>query len=345
MSTAAGVTTSRRLLTPIAGLVLLAGALAFPLLDLGAFPRSLAMRFLIDVVIVLGFHAFMGYTGQINFGVSGFVALGAYIYVLGQTRLGLPYPVALAAAIPAGILISFVLSELFLRLRGHMMAIATLVFGLVVWLMAGSLVEFTGGADGIPSVRPELFDERLGFEPVYYVTLAAVVITYLMVERVIHSRIGRALKAVEHDELLGATVGINNHHYLRLMFVVSGTAMVVGGALYAQDARWVSSNDFSLLLSFDILVMALVGGVGHNRGMFAGVAVMMFVGELLTGLQEWRLAASGVVLLGILFLAPRGIAGLLGALSERVRRPGRRPPERSVAGAPVEPVDWRDDSA
>ncbi|MGK2850824.1 MAG: branched-chain amino acid ABC transporter permease [Candidatus Limnocylindrales bacterium] len=295
------------------------------------------MTFLIDAVILLGFHAFMGYTGQINFGVSGFVAIGAYMFVLGQTKIGLPYPIALAAAIPVGVAVSFVLSELFLRLRGHMMAIATLVFGLVVWLMARSLIEFTGGDDGIPSVRPELFGERLGYEPVYYLTLAIVVIIFLLVERLVHSRVGRALTSVEHDELLAATVGVNTHHYLRLMFIVSGTAMVLGGALYAQNARWVSANDFSLLLSFDILVMALVGGVGHNRGMFAGIAVMMVVGELLTGLQEWRLAVSGVVLLAILFLAPQGIAGELGAFMERRARFRRLAPGHSpvatVAGS------------
>ncbi len=335
----------RRLLVGIVGLALLGVALVFPLLDIGAFPRGLAMTFLIDSVIVLGFNAFMGYTGQINFGVSGFVAIGAYLYVLAQTRLGLPYPVALAAAIPVGIVISFALSELFLRLRGHMMAIATLVFGLVVWLMARSLIEFTGGDDGIPSVRPRLFDERLGFEPVYYVTLAVMIVTFLLIERLVHSRIGRALTAVAHDELLGATVGVNNHHYLRLMFVVSGTVMVLGGALQAQNARWVSANDFSLLLSFDILVMTLVGGVGHNRGMFAGVAVMMVVGEALTGLQEWRLAVSGLVLLGILFVAPRGIAGELGAFMERYgpRRP--RLTDRGLAAASVAPVKPGDEDA
>lgn len=339
MTAASPATSTRRSPSAslVAGLLLLVGALALPWLGLGSFFQGLAMTFLIDVAIVLGFHVFMGYTGQINFGVSGFVAVGAYAYLLLQRDLGLPYPLAVLLTIPIGVVLSLVLSELFLRLRGHMMAIATLVFGLVVWLMARSFIQITGGDDGIPSIKPELFGERLDFMWVFYIALIVVVLLFLLVERIVHSRMGRALNAVEHDELVAATVGIDTRHYLRLVFVISGTAMVLGGVLYAQHARWVSANDFSVALSFDILVMTLVGGVGHNRGMFAGVAVMMAVGEALSGLQEWRLMLSGIVLLAILFLAPQGIAGELTAYRARRRagRAGRQHPAGGDAASPA----------
>lgn len=296
------------------GLAVLIAMASVPLLPIGRYELRLLTTMVVLSAIVVGFDSFFGHTGLLNLGTSGFVALGAYSYVLLRDPGGLSYGVTFVITLGLAVLVSWGLSWLFLRLRGELMAMATLVFSLVIWRGASSLYTITGGDDGISVPAPVVGGFALGDEAVYLMALAYLAIVFWGLGRLYDSRVGRALTAIRTDEEAAVTLGVPVRRHLLEMFVLSGVVMFLGGWMQAQTVRRVSANDFGLLFAFDILVMTMVAGARSRWGLFVGVAVMTMARERIAVLEEWTLAVSGLILLAIVFLAPRGLAGLVDAV-------------------------------
>ena len=317
----------------IFGVALLAGVLPLGLAD---FYRYLVILISIYGIASLGLNVFMGYCGQINMGSAGFFCIGAYVPTLLQTKYEVHYLIGFPIAIVFSVLIAWVLSYPLLRLKGHAMAIGTLSFGMAVFLVAERIPELTGGADGITVPPMSLFGEDAGDKVYYYLILFCFLIAYLICYFLMDSRVGRALKAIRDDEDAASALGIDVDRYKRLAWLINSGFMAMAGALFAQQAGFLSPSTFALWTSISILVMICVGGLGSNLGAVLGAAIMTLLPYLLVSIQEYIMLVQGLILFSILRFMPEGITGTVLQLVARLKR-GRAPATgREPAGSKVE---------
>jgi branched-chain amino acid transport system permease protein len=305
-------------------------ALVGALLPLGVpdFVRYLVVLVSIYGIAALGLNIFMGYCGQINLGSAGFFCLGAYIPTMLQVKYELHYFIGFPVAVAFCALIAWLLSYPLLRLKGHAMAIGTLSFGMAVFLVAERFPSLTGGADGITVPPMTIPGIEVGDKFYYYLILVCFLLSYLACYFLMSSRIGRALKAIRDDEDAALALGINVAQYKTFAWVLNNTLMGVAGALFAQQAGFLSPSSFALWTSVSVLVMICVGGLGSNLGSVIGATIMTLLPYILVSIQEYIMLTQGVILFSVLRFMPDGIVGTMPKLFRRNSRS-----KQAVAGS------------
>ena len=298
----------KRDLMIICGVALIGGLLPLGVAD---FVRYLVVLVSIYGIAALGLNIFMGYCGQINMGSAAFFCIGAYVPTMLQVKFGVHYLIGFPIAVVFSILIAWLLSYPLLRLKGHAMAIGTLSFGMAVYLIAERFPSLTGGADGITVPPMTLFGADAGDKFYYYLILICFLASYLGCYFLMDSRIGRALKAIRDDEDAASALGINVAHYKTLAWVLNNALMSIAGALFAQQAGFLSPSTFALWTSISVLVMICVGGLGTNLGSVIGAAIMTLLPYLLVSIQEYIMLTQGIILFSVLRFMPEGIVGTL----------------------------------
>jgi len=265
----------------------------------------------IYAILTIGLNIFMGYCGQINLGVAGFFCLGAYLPTVLQAKLGWHYLEAFPVTIVVALLLAWAISWPLMRLRSHTMAIGTLSFAMALYLVAVRARPLTGGSDGtvVPSMM--LFGKTMGPLFYYYLILfflaAALAMEYLLV----YSRTGRAFAALRDNEEAAEAMGVDIEHYRRLGWLVNGVLASIGGALYAEQAAFISPDTFSAACSFLVLTMFCVGGAGTIVGPLVGAAIMTLLPYLLITIQQYSYLAQGLILFTVLRFLPAGVVGSL----------------------------------
>ncbi|NWF53576.1 MAG: branched-chain amino acid ABC transporter permease, partial [Syntrophaceae bacterium] len=210
-----------------------------------------------------------------------------------------------------------------LRLKGHYMAVATLGFGEIVFILFNELSFLTGGPSGLSGI-PALSFAGLPLEGTSYLYLVwALVILFLLFSlNVINSRVGRALRAVHGSELAAGTMGVDAARYKVQVFVLSAVYASLGGSLYAHFISFISPSSFSLMFSILLLMMVVVGGTETIWGALLGAAVLTLLPEYLRGLEDFEVLAYGAILMAVLLFMPKGILeGLHRLGAKAVRRP------------------------
>ena len=284
------------------------------------FVRYLVVLVSIYGIAALGLNIFMGYCGQINLGSAGFFCLGAYIPTMLQVKYELHYVIGFPLAVAFCALIAWLLSYPLLRLKGHAMAIGTLSFGMAVFLVAERFPSLTGGADGITVPPMTIPGIEVGDQFYYYLILVCFLLSYLGCYFLMSSRIGRALKAIRDDEDASLALGINVAQYKTFAWVLNNTLMSVAGALFAQQAGFLSPSTFALWTSVSVLVMICVGGLGSNLGSVIGATIMTLLPYILVSIQEYIMLTQGVILFSVLRFMPDGIVGTMPKLFRRNNR-------------------------
>jgi branched-chain amino acid transport system permease protein len=268
----------------------------------------------------------MGYAGQISLGHAAFFGLGAY----SSGVLTVQYGLAPIAGFVFGILVSAAVAYLVgkptLRLKGHYMAVATLGFGEILFILFNELSFLTGGPSGLSGI-PALAVGGLPVEGTAYLYLVwgMVILLLLFSLNVINSRVGRALRAVHGSELAAGAMGVDASRYKVQVFILSAVYASMGGSLYAHYINFISPNSFSLMFSILLLMMVVVGGTESIWGALLGAAVLTLLPEYLRGLEDFEVLAYGAILMAVLLFMPRGI--LEGAHRIWARTQGRRSDE------------------
>jgi branched-chain amino acid transport system permease protein len=205
-----------------------------------------------------------------------------------------------------------------LRLRGHFLAMATIAFGEIVRIILLTWDPVTNGPRGIIGIpHPKIINFTFSTDArYYYIILASVAISFLIVNLIIHSRTGRALRAIRDDQDAAWTCGISITYYKTLVFALGGFFSGIAGSLYAHLTGYISPDLATFSQSVQILVMVVVGGIGLIAGSALGAVAMVVVPEYLRIFQHFRLIVYSVVLLLMIIYAPKGLAGLLGSLSK-----------------------------
>ncbi len=292
---------------------------------LGEFYLYVIRIIFIYAILAIGMNIFMGYCGQINLGVAGFFCIGAYIPAILEARLGWHYGVTFPIGVLVALLVAWLVSWPLLRLRSHSMAIGTLAFGVAIYLLFERFKDITGGTDGMVVPHLVLFGREMGYLFYYYFILAFLVAALVVEYRLVNSRIGRAFKAIRDDEDAAEAMGVDVEHYRRMGWLLNAGLAAVGGALYEQQAGFISPDTFSIAASLQILVMFCVGGPATILGPVIGSGIMVCLPYFLIAIQHYMYLVQGLILFGILRFLPSGIVGtILDSWPSAYGRGGRR---------------------
>ena len=320
------------------GLILAIAFLVVPALASEYWLKGILIPFLIFSLAALGLNILTGYAGQLSLGTAAFMAVGAFGAFNFMLRIdGMPLLVAFALGglSAAAIGVAFGLPSL--RIKGFYLAVATLAAQFfVVWLLTKVAWFSDYSSSGVITTQAM---EILGYkfetpESKYLLVLAIVVLMALAAKNMARSSVGRAWMAVRDMDVAAEVIGIRIMHTKLLAFAVSSFYCGVAGALYAfAYIGTVEPDGFNLDLSFKILFMIIIGGVGSIMGSFLGAAFIVLLPifldvvtqEYLAGIlpssisSNLQLIVFGSLIIFFLIVEPHGLARLWQILKEKLR--------------------------
>ncbi len=276
--------------------VLLAAALMLPHVVTNPYwQQSFVEEIGVFVLLALGLNVVVGFAGLLDLGFVAFYAIGAYTTAWVTGSLPTPalfhhainpffaIPVAIIFAMFSGV----VLGTPTLRLRGDYLAIVTLGFGEIVTIFANNLFGITGGSYGTGGITgkhpiphfsihlgPLKYNWTLAPVPYYYLTLLFVVLFIIAFSFLEHSRVGRAWTAIREDEVAAESVGINPLKYKVLAFAIGAASAGFAGVVTASQSNFVFPTSFVLIVSINVLVLVIFGGMGSIPGVVLGAVVI-----------------------------------------------------------------------
>ena len=291
----------------------------------------------IYAMALLGLNILTGYNGQISLGHGAFFAVGAYTTAIMIDRWSVPYGWTLPAAGLLCFLVGFFFGIPALRLEGLYLALATFALALAVPQILKYFEHWTGGSQGIVLSRPSA-PLGLPLTPdqwLYFVSLAVLVVLFVLAWNLLRGRTGRALIAIRDNPIAAEAMGINRALYKSLTFGVSAAYTGVAGALSGLAIAFVAPDAFNVFLSITFLVGIVIGGLASISGAIFGGLFIQFVPNWAQDISKaapW--AIYGVFLIGFMYAMPRGIAGALRLLRHRLIR--------AAAGTPAPPRSFKE---
>jgi branched-chain amino acid transport system permease protein len=292
---------------------------------------------LIGAILALGLQLLVGMAGLLSLGQGAFYGIGAYVSAELTLRFGVPFALAFLAAGVAAALSSLLLVPI-VKLPSSSLAVATLGFNIIMYLIMLNEDWATGGSYGLLNVPlPRIFGFEFTTErDIYFLILGVAVLVYLGLDRLTHSRFGRALQAIAQDEDAARACGISITRYKSKCFLIAAFTAGIAGSLYAHHARYLNPNDFTFNKSIEILIMVVVGGLGSLPGAVVGAIVIVLAPEFLRSSGEWRLILFGAMVIVLMGAGRRGLAGLAPIVLDRIARlrpsSTAKPVESSEAG-------------
>ena len=298
----------------IAALCVLLGLVA-PLIVRSDYVFQVLFRVSLFAALGLAWNLVGGYAGQLSLGHAAYFGVGAYGLAL-FSRAGIhPWP-ALCLAVLLAVLFAALIGGVSFRLRGPYFTLATIAFAEVLRLGAKNLVTITGGDVGLPV--PGLFVKSFG-RSLY---LAAVLLTAValgITAWVSRSRFGYYLMAIREDEDTALSVGVNAARCKLWVLLISAALTALGGGLYGSLFLFIVPDQvFSIDISVEMAIVAMLGGAGTILGPLIGSLILESAAELLKNLfHEAHLLIYGMLLVLVVLFLPEGIVG---SLAHRLRR-------------------------
>ncbi len=298
-------------------LLLLVGMLV-PVIISNPFYLHLIIISFIWSILASSLNICMGYTGLVSLAQGSFFGIGAYGVSLMMLKGGMSYWLAVLLSLGLVVLISVLIGLVALRTRGPYFVIFSLCVCLVITTIIhhwDSLTEGARGLTSIPPINPIIIPGlmTLTFTSTisqYYLFLTFLLFTLFVVNRIIHSRLGRAFQAVHLNETLADSLGINVMATKMFSFALSAFFAGLAGVLYPPYISYLNPVDSSFWVSFNAILYVIVGGAGTLGGPVIGVFLMTIIPELLRFLAEYRLLFYALVLILTVIFFPTGLIGL-----------------------------------
>ncbi len=275
---------------------------------------------LIYGIVGLGLMLLAGFTGQFSIGHAAFLGTGAYTQAV-LNNLGVPFPLALAAAAALSAAVGVVVGLPALRVKGIYLGIATLAFGFIVEEVFARWESVTGGNSGLHVKSPQLLGIDLSSnESFYLVCLIVAALCTLAILNLLRAPTGRAFVAIRDSEISAQSMGIHLARYKTLSFAISAALAGLGGALYAHKLSFISPDQFNILQSIDLLLLVVIGGLGSVHGAFLGAIFLIAMPQLIALGKDWLPPAIGqapglqglvygLVLIAFVLFEPMGLYG------------------------------------
>ena len=301
--------------------LLLAAGIAFPWLAGNDYHLTVMSTAYIFAIATLGLNLITGYTGQLNLAHAGFMAAGAYTVGILTVDHGWPFWGGLVMSGVVCAVLGYLIGIVSLRLKGHYFSIFTLCVGYIMFLVIEKWEGLTHGTVGIMGIpAPEALG-ALSFESplaLYYLVLAFLVVSVWVMRRIVRSLLGRTFVAIRNSDELAEALGINLMRNKVLAFMLSVVYAGVAGGLYAGFVRFIGPDMAGVHHTFDMMIFAMVGGMGTVLGPLLGAIGMPWITQYLQFLQEYRFIVFGPILVALVIFLPHGIVGSF--LAWRARR-------------------------
>ena len=297
----------------------------------GPFIAQVIVTVALFILMGLGLNITLGFAGLLDLGFVAFYAIGAYtvglltsygIFGLQHISFWLAVPIAVLVSMSFGAILGLPV----LGVRGDYLAIATLGFGEIVRLLAGSdfLAPFFGGPQGIIGIQKPC----LGFlepfvkvdvprvcngielgkpEDIYYIAVASALLIAFVAWRLRESRLGRAWMAIREDEDVAEALGINLIQTKLLAYMLGAAMAGLGGAIFATLIGSIFATSMQLIVSINVVALIIVGGMGSIPGVIVGAIALIGLPELLREISEFRFLLYGVTLIAMMLAKPEGL--------------------------------------
>jgi len=309
---------SRLVSRPLVGLLGLAvvGFAIFPWLG-GQYYVDLLMRVMILGIFAMSLDLLIGYTGLISFGHAAFFGLTGYVLVMVTPETGsISVWLALPACLIAAALVAAVIGWMSIRTSGIYFIMLTLALAQMLYYFFNDSTKY-GGSDGtfiasrpsvsIGSLRLLDLGDRL---TLYYVVLASMVGTFLLLMVLLRAPFGQVIQAIRANEARTRALGFAVQHYKLASFVIAGALAGFAGFLEATHTGIISPAYLSWHESGLVMIMVILGGMGTIYGAVLGAFILVFLQEFLQDMTEhWQLAL-GLIIIAVVLLLPKGVAGL-----------------------------------
>ncbi len=288
----------------------------------------------IFIIAAISLNLLLGFTGQLSLGHVAFFGIGAYVAALSALGFDLefgfatfvfprqPVWIGFFAAILVAAGFGWLIGRLSFKVRGAYFVIVSISFAQVMRMIALNWVDLTEGPMALNNIPPLSLwlpgEGVVGFfkkEYNYYLVLALVILSYFVVERIVHSRVGRAMIALRENEPLARSVGVDVTRYLVVATVVSAGMAGAAGALYTHYIRIVDPDVFLFIYTVTMVIMVVTGGKGTLAGPLVGGLIFGALPEVLREFAspeaQWIL--YGIVMIAIVFFLPQGVVPAVGA--------------------------------
>jgi branched-chain amino acid transport system permease protein len=294
-------------------LAILALVPVYAALSGNSFLMSFFTRILILAMAAVSLNLIMGFGGMVSFGHAAYLGIGGYaIGILAKEGINsgfLQWPLALAMSA----LFALGVGALSLRTRGVYFIMITLAFAQMIYYVAIGLDRY-GGDDGMTIYKRSQFGDLINLSnktAFYYLCLALLLLTVYLAWRIVNSRFGMVIQGARSNDRRMRAIGFPTYRYKLVCFVIAGTLCGLAGALLANHTDFISPALMQWTRSGDLIVMAVLGGMGTVFGPVIGAVALLVLEEALSGVTEyWQIIIGPIFLLVVLF-ARGGIDGLL----------------------------------
>jgi branched-chain amino acid transport system permease protein len=298
------------------GFCVILALLAVAPLVLPEFWRRFVTEILIWGLLAMSSDILIGYTGMVSFGHSAFFGLGMYgaaaaLMVVKPANLWLALVLGLAAAAVVAVFVAFFAT----RLRDIYFAITTLVFSQIFYVVIFTWTEVTGGENGLSFARPALsipglFSVPFTTETLHWFVLAVVAVSFLILRRVTQSPFGMVLQAIRENEPRARAIGYSVERYKIVAVMLSGLFAGLAGILYAIQNKFAAPDFVFFLVSGEVVIFNVMGGMGTLVGPVAGAAFFLLLREGLSRyFTEYYLIPVGIIFTAMVIFMPQGLLG------------------------------------
>ena len=262
---------------------------------------------MIYAILLFGLDIVVGYTGQVSLGHAGLFGVGSYTAGVLFFKLGAPLWLIIPASIGVTAGFGALLALPALRVTGPYLAMVTLAFGTIIQILINEMDFLTEGPLGIKVPKPSIggvqFDEH-GF---YWMVLALMVISLVVVDRILKSQLGRAFEALRGSPVASDCMGVSVYRYKVYAFVISAGFAGLAGCLYAYSEQYISPNTYNFELTVLFLLAVIMGGRKTRSGAMLGAAIIVLLPKLLDDLEMFRQVATVLAVL----MAVGALVGIL----------------------------------
>ncbi|WP_327789111.1 branched-chain amino acid ABC transporter permease [Marinimicrococcus flavescens] len=277
------------------------------------------MKVLCFALFACAFNLLIGYVGLLSFGHAAFLGAAGYITGHAAKVWGLTPELAIVAGVATSAVLGLVVGALAIRRQGIYFAMITLALAQMLYFFCLQ-APFTGGEDGIQAIpRGRLFGliDLSDMMTLYVVVVIIFLAGFLLIYRTIHSPFGQVLKAIRENEPRAVSLGYDVDRYKLVAFVLSAALSGLAGATKVLVFQLASLTDVHWAMSGEVVLMALVGGLGTIFGPVAGAVVIISLQNYLAQLGAWVTVVQGVIFVLCVLAFRRGIMGELGRLLKR----------------------------
>jgi len=282
-------------------------------------PALLPNNYYLTILILGCLHAMnavglcllVGHAGQISLGHAGFYGLGAYATSYLSTTVGLSVGLSMLAGVGLTVLVAILVGLPSLKLKGHYLAMATLGFGIILSILFTETVDITGGPSGFVGIpRLSLFGWELRKDVTLFRALAVILCLFVWLSfNLLHSRVGRALRALHTSERAAEAMGVDIARYKLLVFVLSAAFSGFAGVLYAHYLTFIAPSSFGFMFSVELIVMVVLGGMVSVPGAIFGAFFVTVLPEFLRAFENIEILLFGAILVLCMMFLPDGMAG------------------------------------